>query len=83
LLLELAGQLPFLALVVWGWAIGQPSLLNPGARRSHYSDLVRAIAYAFPKQQFRNWPGEDPASRWIFIPLNYHRYRVRLAATAF
>ena len=64
------GTLPFLALVIWGWGDWTTFFANPARVGLIILTLSGAIAYAFSgSSSLGIGRREDPASRWIFIPL--------------
>jgi protein-S-isoprenylcysteine O-methyltransferase Ste14 len=66
----IAGTLPFLALVIWGWGDWTNFFANPARTGVIILTLAGAIAYAFSGSSGLGiGRREDPSSRWIFVPL--------------
>jgi protein-S-isoprenylcysteine O-methyltransferase Ste14 len=70
LLFGIGGTLPILALVVWGWGDWRTFFSHPARTGVIVLALSGAIAFGFSGSSgYGIGRREDPASRWIFIPL--------------
>ena len=66
----IAGTLPLLALVIWGWGDWTTFFSHPARTGVIILALAGAIAYAFSGSSgLGKGRREDPSSRWIFVPL--------------
>ena len=66
----IAGTLPLLALVIWGWGDWTTFFSNSARTGVIILALAGAIAYAFSGSSgLGKGRREDPSSRWIFVPL--------------
>ena len=66
----IAGTLPLLALVIWGWGDWTTFFSHPARTGVIILALAGAIAYAFSVSSgLGKGRQEDPSSRWIFVPL--------------